>query len=731
MLTHGFLRVQRETHERTLAVHEEMGHPLILDFERSWFRDRKSECDATGATDVEQYIANERAGARKARLAVRNWAAAAQQRRAARRERRHARELRRARRRIEYRREAAERATMAVEDVMSDLLRPPLPSELGPDPIQLCSQSDSINIDSLRASSLSVEWALAEGRAGQSRYCRGKIVKCWLDGTYDVQYTAIRHKARRISVDFIMQLAEQQNNGSVDNAMVAAALAGFGETDISGSSDHTKESGAQVDIMHHVPRSLLRRPGQRWLGSAGNGVVGTPVRVRQNSCHSTASTCSSSSAATSLSPFNVQGRKWNWGWEPLQEGNVVEMRVQEAALVAEQRKRDSAEQLGPRKRKQASFQYRYSSTTDDLGATLETDAVTVAQAKAFAHTNYILRMSRPGHDLDTCEICRLGSLIAAGQRASEPTAEADNNKLDGRNQRQRAETLRRALEARRELAGMPKDKILSHALAHFDVVSFSPARVHAVLGLVPSHVLDEERRKRAGFQQAWMAHKAGNNGSICALGDEQVNLVDARTLRGLRSYPPRQPTALFGKRIRELVQSQKDAGVECGYGQEHTGKGEEQGEPEARPFLTPAGTPLCLRGLSPGVALQQRSTAGSNGMEFGFEPVSLALEKSSRRFERAECGRSRPVDDDACTRRAFHVCYYDSDVGYMSYPGTTVVFRTAARSVDDARSHQSESRTYPPSRPKSAAHSRLLQARLKDERLNERMEPFVQMQQPF
>ena len=118
-------------------------------------------------------------------------------------------------------------------------------------------------------------------------------------------------------------------------------------------------------------------------------------------------------------------------------------------------------------------------------------------------------------------------------------------------------------------------------------------------------------------------------------------------------------------------------------------------------------------------------------MEFGFEPVSLALEKSSRRFERAECGRSRPVDDNACTRRAFHVCYYDGDAGYMSYPGTTVVFSTAARSVDDAHSHQNESHRYQSSRPKSAAHSRLLQARLTDERLNERMEPFVQVQQPF
>ena len=278
---------------------------------------------------------------------------------------------------------------------------------------------------------------------------------------------------------------------------------------------------------------------------------------------------------------------------------------------------------------------------------------------------------------------------------------------------------------------MSKDKILSHALTHFDVVAFSPARAHAVLGLVPSHVLDEERRKRAGFQQAWMTHKMGSNGSICALGDEQVNLVGARTLRGLRSYPPRQPTALFGRRIRELLQTQKDAEVECGSRQGHAGEGEEQGQPEARPFLTPAGTPLCLRGLSMGAALQQGSTAGGNGMEFGFEPVALALEKSSRRFERAESGRSRAVDDNASARRAFHVCYYDSDAGYMSYPGTTVVFHTAARSVEDMHSHQNESHESRSSRPKSAVHSRLLQARLQDERLNERMEPFVQVQQPF
>ena len=52
MLTHGLLRVQRETHERALVVHEEMGHPLILDFERSWLRDRQSELGAAGATNV-------------------------------------------------------------------------------------------------------------------------------------------------------------------------------------------------------------------------------------------------------------------------------------------------------------------------------------------------------------------------------------------------------------------------------------------------------------------------------------------------------------------------------------------------------------------------------------------------------------------------------------------------------------------------------------------------------
>ena len=91
----------------------------------------------------------------------------------------------------------------------------------------------------------------------------------------------------------------------------------------------------------------------------------------------------------------------------------------------------------------------------------------------------------------------------------------------------------------------------------------------------------------------------------------------------------------------------------------------------------------------------------------------------------------RAVDDNASARRAFHVCYYDSDAGYMSYPGTTVVFHTAARSVEDMHSHQNESHESRSSRPKSAVHSRLLQARLQDERLNERMEPFVQVQQPF
>merc|ERR1719421_1764167 len=111
--------------------------------------------------------------------------------------------------------------------------------------------------------------------------------------------------------------------------MVTAALAKFGEPDGSGRSDRTQESGAQVEIMHHVPRSLLRRPGQRWLGSAGNGVVGTPVRVRRSSCQSAASYCGSSPAAMSLTTLNVQERKWNWGWEPLQEGNVVELRVHE------------------------------------------------------------------------------------------------------------------------------------------------------------------------------------------------------------------------------------------------------------------------------------------------------------------------------------------------------------------------------------------------------------------
>jgi len=688
------LQQWRSSTWRSSTMTQENGLPYILDLERTWVTAGK----AAAPRRVEDWVAARRAQACTARKTVAKWAKSARERRAARRQRRHEAEMAAARLRIERRRETAERASMAREEILSDLLRPPLKSELGPEPILRHTTTPG---------SLCIEWCSAEGRGGVSRYKQGRVVKCWLDGTYDVQYRVVA-PGRRFSAELAVTLSAEdafraavQQNVSQDKAkrtvdeIAEAELASLGAASakiVSAVQQSAHDDGAGAPALaaggggrapeprmataRNVPRSLLRRPREHYLGSAFGGIIGPPVPSQASPC--------------------------GWEWSPLSEGDLVELRVLEANLLAAKREQDS------------DARYRYTKQSSKLSAAIEAEVATV-EAEAYKHTVYALRMSKPGHDIDSCPICRLGPTLAASQRAHEPVAplsaekEVDEEEADAA--LRQAEIARREArhagrEAHRELAAMQKDEILRHSQLHFDVIAIGGMREMVVSSLVPEHVVAEERRRRAGFHRAAINHTQGgeHRGTLAKLsansGEEQINLVTASSWRG--ELESREPTPLFQEKVHRLLRQQEQQDREALLAGERVG---------GSAVLTPAGTVLCLRGLRGlrglrRTAGEDRAEKDMNPFEFGTTPVAEAL--SQHQGTGADSGG---------VRRAFHVCAFDVDRDYASFPGPTVVF--APPPITAASPLQADD---PEQQGALAGREPLLRARFESEIVNARTE---------
>ena len=431
---------------------------------------------------------------------------------------------------------------------------------------------------------------------------------------------------------------------------------------------------APTVVARNVPRSLLRRPGERNLGSAFHGIVGPAVPS-----HTAAG---------------------GWAWSPLTEGDLVELRVVDANLLAAKREQES------------DARYRYTKQSTKLSAEMEAE-LAFAEREAYKHTVYSLRMSKPGHDIDACPICQLGSTLAAGQLAQEPVppfdaedenysdaeeAEAEYRQVEAT----RREARHAARMAQRKLAAMQKDVILRHSQLHFDVVVIGDMREAVVSSLLPSHVLAEERRRQAGFRRTTVnhSHETEHHGTLAKLSDENsgeevINLVSAASW--CRDVAAREPTDLFQAKVKCLLEQQEERDRQARL----------VGEAGSSAVLTPAGTVLCLRGLS---GLQRMAAAGGeetadkrqDAFEFGMTPVpdALSLQQGS-----SVAGHAR---------RAFHICTFDVDMDYASFPGPTLVFAPPPLTQEEADHEDAE--LLPVSR------APLLRARFEDEKVNARTE---------